>query len=197
MLAERLSLKITTDHSLDLYRMIEDRAVDVAFVVNQVMSSSFRATPIFREKMKILKTVPEGRQIDTNAINVSDLNPRYEIFLNWSLSYQIWHDHVWQKGRGPHFETDSVRHIASFLAEHERYWIIVPQSVADYFSGSDGLQAFDVYPEPPARICYELVHKSPNPSVITAIEIFDAELSRWLTTKKWITPCRTVATARR
>ena len=177
-LAEQITLKITTNHSLDLYQMIEDRTLDVAFVVNQIISSNLGITLFSREKMKVLRT-KNAAPDPPRTVDASELNPRFEVFLNWSFAYQIWHDHVWPNAaNGAHFETDTVRHIDSFLAGDARYWIIVPASVADYYTDK-GFVAMDLHPEPPERICYMLVHKKPNPSTAAAIRVFNEALDAW------------------
>ena len=176
-LSENITLKITTEHSLELYQMLEDRMLDVAFVVNQVIASNLNVVPFYRERLKVLKLSEDGVD-EAGTVNVSELNPRYELFINWSLSYQIWHDHVWPNVSDHHFETDTVRHVDSFLAKGKRYWIIAPESVGDYFQRW-GLKAHNIDPEPPERICYKLTHKRPNPSVIHALEEFNMALSKW------------------
>ena len=177
-LAEQITLKITTNHSLDLYRMIEDRVVDVAFVVNQVISSNLGITLFSREKMKVLR-MQKSSEGESGVVDASELNPRFEVFLNWSFAYQIWHDHVWPNtAGGAHFETDTLQHIDSFLAGDSRYWIIVPNSAADYYIDK-GFTAMDIRPEPPERVCYMLVHKKPNPSTAAAIRVFSEALDAW------------------
>ena len=182
-LTERnVNIKVTSNHSLDLYRMLEDRSLDVAFVVNQIPSNNLNISLFKREKMKVLRSHLSDCET-SSTVNVADLDPAYEVYLNWSFAYQIWHDHIWPDSDEPHFQTDTVLHTDSFLAGDERYWIIVPDSVADFYKDR-GLKIQNISPEPPERICYKITHRKPNPSIVPALEIFDEALELWNSKKR-------------
>ena len=174
---QNINIKVSTHFSLDLYKMLEERTVDVAFVVIQIPSNNINIFPFKREKMVVLRSSLCDCE-EYSTIRTVDLDPAFEVYFDWSFAFQTWHDHMWQNTDGPHFKTMTMLHIDSFLAGDERYWMIAPDSVANFYR-KKGLKIQNVSPEPPERIYYSITHRKPNPSVVPALKIFEEMLNRW------------------
>ena len=76
----KINLKIVTAKSLELYEMIEKRFIDIAFPVGEKRSNEIRASCFKKEGMCLLR--PESAEIDKPEIDVSELDPDYEIYIN-------------------------------------------------------------------------------------------------------------------
>ena len=171
-----IDIKVDTNTSLELHRLTENREIDIAFVVNQIPSTKLNISPFLREDMKLIRSATNDK---TNAIvSAQTLDPNFEIYINWSLAFQIWHDRIWSENKRAHFQTNSVVHIDSFLLGDEKYWIIAPDSVANFYQ-SRGFNIHSITPAPPQRVCYKITHHSPKHSISPALKIFNEALESW------------------
>lgn len=171
-----VDIKVDTNTSLELHRLTENREVDVAFVVNQIPSTKLNISLFLREDMKLIRSATNNKP--DAIVSAQTLDPNFEIYINWSLAFQIWHDHTWPENKRAHFQTDSVVHIDSFLLGDEKYWIIAPDSVANFYRNK-GFNIYSVMPAPPQRVCYKITHYSPKHSVSSALQIFNTALEEW------------------
>ncbi len=171
-----LDIRVGTYTSLELYRLTESREIDVAFAVNLVPSNKLNIVPFLVEDMRLICKAIDGKSEGT--IKAQTLDPDFEIYINWSLTFQIWHDHIWSENKRARFQTDAVTHIDSFLLEDDRYWIIAPDSVACFYR-KKGFDVRLIEPSPPKRVCYKITHHSPAQGVCSALKIFDDALNSW------------------
>ena len=171
-----LDIKVDTNTSLELHRLTENREVDVAFVVNLIPSTKLNISPFLVDDMRLIR-LATGKKADV-AVNAQTLDPNFEIYINWSLAFQIWHDHIWSENKRARFQTNSVVHIDSFLLGDDRCWIIAPDSVANFYRNR-GFDIQAITPEPPQRTCYKITHHSPTQSISAALEIFNEALDNW------------------
>jgi hypothetical protein len=118
--------------SLELYEKVERRERDVAFVLAEQCRKNVEVFPFYREPMLIVR--PRQRSSQPNKIHADDLDPNHELFLNWSPSYQSWHDRMWSPHRDVEVELDCVSLIHALL-EEPKQWAIVPFSVLDAGTG--------------------------------------------------------------
>lgn len=171
-----IDLKIGSYESLDLYKLIENRDIDVAFVVHQIPSTKLDIFEYNKEKMMLITS--QDPKLLNSKINVEDLNPYHEVYLNWSLTFQIWHNRVWSNFKRPHLQINTIVHLDALLSTDPNYWVIAPESVAKFYN-KRGFKTLEIAPEPPERICYKLTHINPSSSIQTALNIFNEALNKW------------------
>jgi hypothetical protein len=69
--------------------------------------------PFYREPMYVVGL--RQKRDKSLKVNPDNLNPAYELFINWGPSYQIWHDNIWDPLNKPTIELDAVFLIQSLL----------------------------------------------------------------------------------
>ncbi len=168
-----IDLGITTDSSFNLLNKVENMELDIALITNKTPSMKLNLIPLFQERMCVIR-----RRTDSRATEVTDaaqLNPDYEIYVNWTVEFQIWHDRVWSEKRRARFQTTSMVHIESFLF-NDQCWIVAPTSIARFYE-KKGFCVQSLTPEAPARTCYMAVthggSTSSSPAVKTFLTAFD------------------------
>lgn len=171
-----IDLKIGSYESLEMYKLTENRDVDVAFVVHQIPSTKLDISVYNKEKMLLITSL--NSKLLNSKIKVEDLNPYHEIFLNWSLTFQIWHNRVWSNFKRPHLQINTIVHLDALLLTDPNYWVIAPESVAQYYN-KRGFKTLEITPEPPERVCYKLTHINPSHSIQLALNIFNEALNQW------------------
>jgi DNA-binding transcriptional LysR family regulator len=172
--APRLRLRLRTQHSVELFDTIERREVDVAFVKMERTVPNILVEPFFIDEMVLIRTaVPENSALE--AATPESLCSDYEIYMNWSPTYQLWHDRWWDPFSPTRIPVDTAGLIFS-LMQDARQWSIVPKSVATAFVQSGRFVIQELWEAPPVRTCYKLTHKHPKPTVNRSLAILNQYL---------------------
>ncbi|MEL7565770.1 MAG: LysR family transcriptional regulator [Dehalobacterium sp.] len=167
----KMRLKFVTQHSIELYDTLERREIDVAFVKMERTVPNIMAAPFFVDEMVLIRrTIPENR--DLEKVHPSDLNCEDEIYMNWSPSFQAWHDRWWDPFSPSPIRVDIAGLIFS-LMQDPRQWSIVPKSVANAFVKSGQFSIQQLLDQPPARVCYKITHKYPKSTISKSLAILD------------------------
>ncbi len=182
----KIDCKISTNLSIELYKMLDDRIIDVAFVVTEIPYDNVNITPFKQEGMCVLRSglcdCEEFAHIEPN-----ELNPDFEIYVDWSFAFQMWHDNAWPQLRTPRLKIDNFYQLDSLFVGDSRYWIIVPNSVAQLYK-KKGLKIQYINPNPPERMYYKITHRKPHSSIVPALNQFDKLFQIWCSSKKFRTP---------
>lgn len=174
-----LALRIRTQQSPEIFRLVENREADVGFVFYLSRSSNVRCEPILSEPMVLLcgsdTDLPEG------AVSPKQLDPRKELYLPWSQDIQIWHDSWWSPSVRPFVYVDNVALLTIYLDEPGT-WAFCPASVADAFAREGRAVAVRPLKDgPPNRICYMLTERVPrSAAAAAAVDLFRRELKTYL-----------------
>jgi DNA-binding transcriptional LysR family regulator len=163
-------LQIYTMRSAELYEKVERRELDVAFVLQEQRRQNVDVKPFYRESMWIVR--PSQRRAQSGKIDANDLDPTFELFINWGPWYQIWHDRVWSSHRKAQIELDTVTLIQA-LMQNPRQWAVVPFSVLDYFRKNKKIVVQELIPKPPDRITYLITHRFRRIASRQGIEILE------------------------
>lgn len=165
----KMNINVSTNYSIDLYKLLEERTVNVAFVVTQVPSKNVAISLVRREKMCVLRSgLCECEEFST--ITTDELDPVFELYYDWSFPFQMWHDHVWaNQTSGSRLKVGTMCHLDAFLAGDPRYWIVAPESVALMYR-KKGLKIQNITPEPPERLCYKITHRKPHPALFLRLK---------------------------
>jgi DNA-binding transcriptional LysR family regulator len=170
----RITLRVITSHSADLYDEIERRQVDVAFSLLERTHPMVLAEKCYAEPLVVL------RRSDTchfgTIIYPHELNPDHELYVKWGNNYQIWHDKWWNPLCGGRSHVATALVIPALLQNSEM-WAIVPLSVALNALKSGHFSMFYLSEMPPERTVYKLTHKDPKASTVQSLKLFDQALN--------------------
>lgn len=170
----KCKLKILTKTSPEIYELVEKREIDIGFVLREINSSNIISDPVFHEPMVVISLSEKKNQ--GAKIHPSDLDPRYEIFFNWSPTYMIWHNHWWDPHISCKLEVDTTSLIVENLRDNPNYWAIVPKSTVRSVSPGGDFHMFELTDAPPNRVCYKIVHRYPYSNILQKIELVDSYL---------------------
>ena len=166
-----IKLKIRSSHSLDLYHEIENRQVEIAFVLRDIVHPNVTVTKCFSSPMVVLRLADPNRQ-NKPFVHPRDLDPNYELFMPWGFEYQTWHDHWWNPLSPPGIILDSANLLFDLLQDKEQ-WAIVPKIVAAA-AAQHGNYSIEFLANPPPKYTfYKLTHKNPNSLTRKVLTIFD------------------------
>lgn len=167
-------LKILTSTSPEIYELVEKREIDIGFVLREINSSNIISDRIFSEPMVVIRIAEKKK--NKEMIHPSDLDPHYEVFLNWGPSYMIWHNYWWDPHISCHLEVDTTSLIKQILLEKPKHWSIVPMSMVRSVSLTDRIHMFELTDAPPNRVCYKITHRYPHTNTLQKIELIDRYL---------------------
>jgi Transcriptional regulator len=168
-----IDLQVRTHQSGEIYNLLDNREIDVGFVLRQIINKNIIIEPILNEKMVLIQRTVED--IPEHAVHPSELDSKNEFFLDWNPSYRAWHDFWWDSTKRPHAHIDTASLILN-LMDDPKYWAIVPISMANAFKKITDFQVYDILEPPPNRIVYKIIHRYPKPSSINSIRILDEYL---------------------
>lgn len=167
----KLSLKIVTSHSPDLYEEVERRNVDVAFSLLERTHPNVILEKCYTEPMVVLRPSMSS-QSKAEFIHPHELDPNHELYVSWNPVYRIWHDRWWPPASPGQTKVDTTQLVLYILKKVEQ-WSIVPLSVAKAALSKGNFAIFYLTDPPPERICYKMKHKYPKSSTVEALKIFD------------------------
>lgn len=167
----KINLKVVTSHSSELYDLVEQRQVDVAYTLlcreqPNIIVEKCHVEPI----VGLRKALPA--ESGPELIHPHDLDSNDELFVHWGPNYQIWHDQWWNPSCPGRIYLDTAQLILSFFS-NSRQWAAVPFSVATTVLQKGGYSIFRFTEAPPDRICYKITHKHAKASTLASIKILD------------------------
>ncbi len=168
---------VSSNTSKQLYKMVESREVDLAFVLQKRRLAFVSVTPVLREKMLVIRS--PGTKIRSSVVNARDLDPRHELRMVWGGDIDMWHDSIWNPVETPSISLVSVSLLVRLLQDAEQ-WALVPESTARPLQ-KQGYVFHRIAPAPPNRVCYLISHRYPRPSAVAPMELLQkkfAELVR-------------------
>ncbi len=167
-----MKLQIHTSHSNELYEDVENRRIDIAFSLRELVHPNVVVTKFFSSPMVVLRIATPTRTSNT-SIHPQELDPKHELFLPFGgREYTAWHERWWNPLVPSQVLLDSANLLFSLLQEPEQ-WAIVPKIVADAASKRGQYILNYLNPSPPRYICYKLTHKTPSRLTQKALEVFE------------------------
>ena len=122
------NLTLRTERSTEIHKMIESRELDIGFVYSLHPNNNILITPLFFEPLFVIALCGDPDDTKTEY-HPSELDPRFEIYTNWSADFQAWHQNFWNSSVSPYMVLDSEYTIIDYL-DSDNLWAIVPKSVA-------------------------------------------------------------------
>lgn len=170
----QLNITAFSLHSDGMYEAVEKRKIDIGFSTTEAAHPSIKVEPYFSEPMVGVcrRTSPFASH---GAVDVSRLNQKHEIFVPWSVSYNLWHDKYFD----PRQDSRITLYFTSILADmfmSDENWLVVPALYAKHCFDSEQFTSFQIRPEPPERPCFKLTRRNSRPLVQNCIAIVESYL---------------------
>jgi len=172
-----LDLKIKTQHSHEIYSMMQTGEADLGFVSNDAQYGNIETKEILREPYRLLRL---KRNDDApKVVDPLELDPANEIFHTWNPEYQHWHDQRWNPSQHSPVWLNTPSMLVHFLV-HESFWAIVPASVARYLTAMNPFTAHEILDPPPEKTVYCIKHRYAHSIRSRGLEIFLEHLTPFL-----------------
>ena len=162
-------LRIRTQQSVELYRLVSNFDVDIAYTRRQLVYENVLVTPVFNERM--LVACPVGSRYGAGPLSPKQLDPSLELYVQWSPNYQLWREHWFGTNVKPLYWLDLISLLSSLLNKPDR-WAIVPYTVGYTLQRNCGYELYELLGDPPLQTCYQLIHRYPKPGLMDSIEAF-------------------------
>lgn len=169
-------LRIRTQQSLEIYHMIESRELDAGFVLRKLVNDRFHLEPVFREKMLVVRK--RGSEAHARKIRPQELDPRNELYIEWSPAFVQWHEMKWDSSVPPYLWIDSVHLMNSFLNQPQ-FWGICPESVVAAMERNGAIEILELTEAPPDRVTYLVTNAEPSMSVQQNLTLFRDMLNEY------------------
>ena len=170
-------LKPSSHWNFTIHNLLESFNLDIGIVSTSIVSKSLITKPLYSESL-IMISNPEysnyGDVVDARTLDIND-----EIFFDWGIDFERWHNLIWSPLLHPKVTVDSPPLIEFFL-NSEDAWAIIPYRVAVELCKSGKLKTSKITPKLPKRLVYIIKQRNPNPSGVKAIEIFEKELRAFI-----------------
>jgi DNA-binding transcriptional LysR family regulator len=176
--APPIYLEIKTHWSRNLYSALDNREIDVGFVLAPTVFHNIVTKPIFSEKL-LLICASNGKPRNYD-VHPSELDPSKEVRFHKQLEYQQWHDYWWGPIKYPCINIDSAHLIATFL-DYPGRWAIISTSIIKSLEKYNQFEVHNLISPPPDRVCYMITHRFPKPGSVKCLEIMQNYLDEFLT----------------
>ena len=149
---QECSLHVTTLHSVDAYRYVTNKSVDIAFITDPMYSSQVSTKVLFEEELCLVA----GKDLDLPPkVKLSELNPRLEIRTQWDRNFDTWHNYYFGSSAVPRVYLDEMGFL-QYFTENGDNWAFLPVSIARSMVKNSpvSIHALDI--RPPHRTVYYL-----------------------------------------
>lgn len=176
----KINLEIHTEHTAELYPLVEQRQVDVAIVWCKIMYPNVTCTP-WKEVSMVLLTYGSSKYAGIKVVENKKLDTSQELYIPWTPTFKAWHDTHWpSEYHNPIHITGSP--LTLQLIKDSGYWSIVPLWLAQY-ALKIGKYTYNLLSDPPEpMVAYSITHKYPRPSTEKSLRIFFEYLESTIST---------------
>lgn len=179
-----LDLNIRTHQSSELYGILDNHDIDVAFVFYHLYYKNIICQQVFQERLLLVQS--DQPQIPKALVHTEELDASKELFLKWDDSYQLWHDQWLTNYARPSAIVDTIALTRRLW--QEGCWMIAPESVVCELARFQRVYVSELRNPPPDRLCYKISHRFPLASSEQALAIFEEHLSAYLKNLRFSIP---------
>ena len=154
-----IRLAIHSHQSNEIYRLIEEREIDIGFSLQDRVLKNVGVKQLFTEQMVLIRK--RNNNAYFNIVKNSDLTPDNQIYINWGSENQIWQEKHWGATTNTLIQIDTVK-MLQYLIRNDDLWAIAPVSVANYLMQKEIVDMFTLEDPPPNRICYIVQQEGQN-----------------------------------
>lgn len=155
----RVKLHVQTHHSATIYRLVEQRQVDIGFVLFNLNYKNVNVRPIARERMYLVQRDCESA-VRKSFLHTDEMADRTEIHFRGNISFENWHNQWISPGSISPIYVDTYALLRKLLSL-DRTWSIVPASVAEQLQADMPVLVSTIANDiaPPDRVAYSVTHK--------------------------------------
>ncbi len=162
--------------SVELYKMVQDRSIDMAFVSFEMSSVDIDCMPVFREQYYLAAS--PGLISSDKPVHMASLDYSRELFYSFSADFRKWHEQMAPLGSYPMMQTDTLAFYAR-IAGKVPFWSICTASwVNILLKMGIPVDVFSLYAPPAPRITYLIRKKNLPASAAGAEALFEKALHR-------------------
>ena len=110
--------------------LIDRREIDIGFPLQDRILRNVKVNQLFEEQMVLIQN--KGNVVHELVIPNHKLDPRKQLYINWGVEYQIWHEKHWGPTVQTYIQIDTANMLIEFLTQAD-HWAIVPVSIARNF----------------------------------------------------------------
>ena len=169
--------------SIELYNMVQDRSLDMAFVSYEMSSDDIVCRPVFREDFYLIAS---SGLIDSNCtvIDTAVLDHSKELYYSFSGPFKKWHEQASPIGSFPMMKTDTLA-VFCQVAQSVPFWSVCTASWVNYLLKMGvTLDVFQIASPPPSRVSYLIKNASRPVSAGKADDTFEKALSLLISTER-------------
>ncbi len=163
-------IQLFTGSSTDMYNLISQRQIDIAFVQFELQSAFVLAEPFCREDL-----VPVFHKGQYRKCNAESFSPKNELAINWGTTFMNWHDEIWGASNKPGLSCDTLFEMKGLMT-HSDDWAFIPQSSAHWFLNEGDFELGQFIPKPPVRTILLITHTRITGDVLPIINDFKSVL---------------------
>lgn len=182
----RIRLHVQTHHSANIYRLVEQRQVDIGFVLFNLNFKNVNVKPIAREKMVVVQR-DCGAALHQAQLHTDELADRTEVHFRGDINFQNWHSQWISYGSISPIYVDTYNLLLQLLSL-EGTWTIVPASVAEQLQKDMPVFISHIINEvpPPDRVVYCVTHKNMNSAIRPAAKAFEDLVAAYVKERGWL-----------
>lgn len=173
----RLDLSVHTHQSRELYGILANHDVDMAFVYHNLPYKNIRSDKIFEERLYLVQS--EEPAVAKPVVHTDEFDASKEIFMNWDDNYQIWRGICGGGAYRPHVSVDTVAMLDRLWSRPDN-WAIAPESVIAELSRTRRLYVSEIENAPPNRSVYRIKRQSPKLTSRRAVAVFERAVEEYL-----------------
>jgi DNA-binding transcriptional LysR family regulator len=163
-----------------LYSLINQKEIDVAFLLYYLKFPDMRTEKLFEDDMVILAS--QHLYPDSSTIHPDQLNPNLEImiksgddFTGWGQDFYSWHNRWFEVDQNPLITVNTLS-LASNFFDQEKFWILIPRMIAEEYAKEFNLKVFHLEVEPPKWKCFMVTREFISASKKEALELLKDEI---------------------
>ncbi|GKX51909.1 LysR family transcriptional regulator [Budvicia aquatica] len=165
-----INLKIVTTHSVDIFSLIEKRAIDVGFSFSDLKSQNTMSFKLYSEPMVGL-CLSTSLLSNKENVELASLDVDNEFYVRWDEDFEDWHLKNFGRIHGFNAQFDNG-HLMMSLLLNSTDWAILPSSAALYAKLQHDCSSFTLAEkiQPKDRVVYMVMHKNQKESTVKAIK---------------------------
>jgi DNA-binding transcriptional LysR family regulator len=166
-----IKLEVQTLHSVEMYGLVENRHLDVAFSLRERNHPNVQVEPFFASPMVVLRAATGRSNAYPEGVLPESLDPAEELFIPWGQTFENWHERWWDPVTPPRTRIDSMNILLALLRKKSQ-WAVVPEWIAHIAVQGGGYVIQRLKKDPLDYICYKLTHKHPSQYTAKALSVF-------------------------
>jgi DNA-binding transcriptional LysR family regulator len=175
-----IRLKTRSKANRELYNLMENKELDIAFVTENYNLPNLPATMLYKEDYVVL--YPRSKELDESGLIVpSQLNAENEIVLTWSKTFLAWHDENFHRTSTKQLIIDILPLAMEFL-KVKSHWMTMPETIAYTLAKEFDMCIYRYKNPPPPRICYKITRGHLTPAKQELIQDLEESIDEYIRT---------------